>query len=73
MKVKALFLPAERPYTDMGEVVKIARAEACKILKTRKVKVLNIISCSYPIGYVAVVVSVDHRVVQNPGGKEGKK
>ena len=57
-KVKALFLPAERPYNDFGDVVKIARAEATKILGTGKVKVLSIISCSYPVGYVAVVQSL---------------
>lgn len=70
MIVKALFLPADKPYNDMGDVVQIARAEACKILKTSKVKVLNILSCSYPIGYVAVVS--DGEVVQNSGGKEKK-
>ena len=59
--VKALFLPADVPYKDMGDVVKIARAEATKILGGRKVRVLNILSCSYPKGYVAVV--------QNLGGK----
>lgn len=61
MSVKALFLPADKPYQDMGDVIAIARAEATKILHSNKVKVLNIISCSYPYGYVAVV--------QNSGGK----
>lgn len=59
--IKALFIPAERPYNDFGDLVQIARAEACKILGTNKVKVLNILPCNYPLGYVAVV--------QNPGGK----
>jgi len=60
-RVKALFLPANKPYEDMGEVVQIARAEGCKVLCCRKVKVLNILSCSYPTGYVVVV--------QNSSGK----
>ena len=65
MVTKALFLSGEWPYDDMGELVEIARAEATKILGTDKIKVLNILSCSYPIGYVVVV--------QNPGGKGGTK
>ena len=59
--IKALFFKAERPYADMGDLVQIARAEATKILRTDKVKVLNILYCPYPKGYVAVV--------QNSGGK----
>lgn len=70
-RFKALFLSAEKPYSDMGDVVQIARAEACKVLRTDKVKVLNILSCSYPLGYV-VVVSADV-VVQGPSGVERKK
>jgi len=71
LKVKALFLAAEKPYGDMGDVVQIARAEACKILRVDKVKVLNILSCPYPLGFV-VVVSADG-VVQSPSGVERKK
>ena len=71
LRVKALFLSAEKPYADMGDVVQIARAEACKILRTDKVKVLNILACSFPLGYV-VVVSADG-VVQGLGGKEKSK
>lgn len=63
MPTKALFLPAERPYNDYGDLVQIARAEATKILREEKVKILNIIWCNYPIGYVVVV--------QNSGGKNG--
>ena len=70
-KFKALFLSAEKPYDDMGDIVQIARAEACKILRTDKVKVLNILSCSYPLGFVAVVS--DGMVVQSSGGKHEKK
>ena len=70
-KVKALFLSAETPYEDMGDVVQVARAEACKILRMDKVKVLNILPCSYPLGFV-VVVSADV-VVQSSGGKKEKK
>jgi len=50
---KALFIKAENK--DFGDIVKIARAEACKILGVNKIKVLNIIYCPYPKGYVAVV------------------
>ena len=71
MKVKALFLSAEKPYEDMGDVVQIARAEACKILRTDKVKVLNILACAYPLGYVVVVMA--DGVVQSPSGVERKK
>jgi hypothetical protein len=71
MRVKALFLSAEKPYDDMGDVVQIARAEACKILRVDKVKVLNILPCPYPLGFV-VVVSADG-VVQSPSGVERKK
>ena len=42
-----------------------------KILRTDKVKVLNILSCSYPLGFVAVVS--DGMVVQSSGGKKEKK
>jgi hypothetical protein len=52
---KALWLNGEKPYSDMGDLVQIARAEACKILHCSKVKVLNILPCNYPLGYVAVV------------------
>jgi len=38
---------------DFGDIVKITRAEACKILGVNKIKVLNIIYCPYPKGYVA--------------------
>ena len=58
---KALWLNGAIPYDDMGTLVQIARAEACKILRCEKVKVLNIIPCNYPIGYVLVV--------QSSGGK----
>ena len=62
MPIKALFISAEKkPYNDFGDIVQIARAEACKILGVKKVKVLNILPCNYPLGYVAVV--------QSPGGK----
>jgi hypothetical protein len=71
MRAKAIFISAEENYKDFGDVVQVARAEACKILKTSKVQVLNILSCSYPLGYVAVVS--DYLVVQTPGGKEKSK
>ena len=61
MTIKALWLPNEKPYSDMGDLVQIARAEACKIFGCREVKVLNILCCPYPNGYVVVV--------QNSGGK----
>jgi len=54
-KVKALFIKADKPYKDFGDILQVARAEACKILGVDKVDVLNILSCSYPKGYVAVV------------------
>lgn len=53
--VKALFMSGVKPYSDMGDLVQIARAEATKILHSQKVKVLNILPCSYPVGFVAVV------------------
>jgi hypothetical protein len=53
--VKSLFLSAERPYSDMGDLVQIARAEGSKILRCDKVKVLEIIACRNLAGYVAVV------------------
>lgn len=63
---KALFLAFDKkPFTDMGELLQIARAEATKILGTNKVKVLNILYCPYPKGYVVVV--------QNSGRKGRKK
>jgi hypothetical protein len=62
--IKALFITAETPYKDFGDIIQIARAEACRILGCSKIKILNILPCNYPKGYVAVV--------QKPGGKEGK-
>lgn len=60
--VKALFLGFDKtPFGDMGQLLQIARSEATKILHTDKVKVLNILYCPYPKGYVVVV--------QNPGRK----
>jgi hypothetical protein len=53
--VKALFISKTRPYSDMGDVLQIARAEATKILRCDKVKVINILPCNDPVGYVAVV------------------
>jgi hypothetical protein len=61
MPFKALFFPNSRPYEDMGDLIQIARAEACKILHVDKVQILNILPCYYPSGYVVVV--------QNSGGK----
>ncbi len=62
--VKALFLKADRPYNDMEEILRIAHVEASKILGVEKVKVLNLLFCNYPVGYVAVV--------QVSGGRRGK-
>jgi hypothetical protein len=59
--VKALFMSNVKPYSDMGELLQTARAEATKILHCNKVKVLNILPCNYPVGYIAVV--------QTSGGK----
>jgi hypothetical protein len=53
--VKALFISKSRPYSDMGDVLQVARAEASKILRCDKVKVINILPCNDPVGYVAVV------------------
>jgi hypothetical protein len=39
----------------MGDVLQVARAEASKILRCDKVKVINILPCNDPVGYVAVV------------------
>jgi len=62
--MKALFFKAEKPYNDFGDLLQIARAEACKVLGAKKVKILNVLYCPYPKGWVVVV--------QNLGGK-GKK
>ena len=65
MRVKALFLSANKPYKDFEQIVKIARAEGGKIFCVEheqvnaKVKVLNILPCNYPLGYVVVVECLD--------------
>ena len=66
MSVKALFFQFDnKPFQDVETLIQMAKAEAKKIFGGGKVKVLNILSCSYPKGYVVVV--------QNPGRREGKK
>jgi len=50
--IKALFITAETPYKDFGDIIQIARAEACRILGCSKIKILNILPCNYPKGYV---------------------
>ena len=53
--LKALFLKGVKPYSDMGKLVQIARAEGKRIFKCEKVNVLDIIACNNVAGYVAVV------------------
>jgi len=66
MKYKALFLAFdESTFHDMAQVLQIAKAEARKIVGSNRVKMLNVIYCPYPKGYVVVV--------QNPGREARKR
>ena len=66
MVVKALFFGFDRmPFKDVEQLIQIAKSEGAKVLGSGKIKVLNILSCSYPNGYVVVV--------QTLGRKRGKR
>jgi len=65
---KALFLSFDHDkFTGVDKLLAVARAEASKILGVdmEKVKVLNILYCPYPTGYVVVV--------KNSGRRMGKE
>ena len=67
MNVKALYFGFDKaPFKDMEQLIQIAKSEGAKVLGTKKLKVLNILSCSYPKGYIALVV-------QNPGRRKEQK
>jgi len=67
--VKPLFI--QMPFeVDIGNVVQVARAEACKVFGSNKIVILDIIKW-YPHGWI-VICQDKNRVVQNPGSKEGK-
>ena len=56
MVTKALFFAFDKmPFKDVEQLIKLAKAESNKVLGHQKIKVLNILSCSYPNGYVVVV------------------
>lgn len=65
---KALFLSFDHDsFTGVDKLLAVARAEAAKVLGVdmEKVKVLNILYCPFPKGYVVVV--------KNPGRRMGRK
>jgi len=71
-KVKALFIRADKPYKDFGDILQIGRAEGCKVLGVNKVRVLNVIMSHSPPGYI-VLVSPKDMVVQMGGGNQRKR
>lgn len=69
MPFKALFFSFDKmPFKDIEQLIKLTKAESNKIIGKKKIKILNILSCSYPKGYV-VVVEVPGRV----GGRVEKQ
>ena len=68
MSFKALFLSFDHDsFTGVDKLMALARAEAAKILGTdmHQVKILNILYCPFPKGYVVVV--------KNSGRRMGRK
>lgn len=71
-KVKPLLIEMDSFDKDIGNVVQIARAEAQKILKCRKVKILDVIRYR-PYGWIVMVLNKEHGCSNNQGVGKGKK